>query len=81
MEHSKLLPKLIGITEMQKFFNCSRQTLYVKYLPHLNRIPTKTNRVLYLYEDVIKLKEKIEEKEFEEVFIDNQDKSSETDDI
>lgn len=67
METKTELPKLISIKGMMEFFKCSRPTLYSKYMPHLERFPTKDNRVMYVFEDVKKLKEKDEVKEYEEV--------------
>lgn len=72
MKTKEALPQLISIKGMQAFFKCSRPTLYSKYMPHLKRHPTTDNRVMYLFEDVQKLKERTEEKEYEEVNVENE---------
>ncbi len=69
METNKKKLKVIGIKGLQKFFNCSRITLYNRYLSRLVRVPSVDNRALYTYESALRVKQEDENKknEFEEV--------------
>lgn len=69
MRKSDKLPVLISIKSMEAYFNCSRTTLYIKYIPKLQRQATKGNKEMFLFEDVKKLKNEEIEKDFIEVDI------------
>lgn len=71
MRKSDDLPVLISIKSMKKYFNCSRTTLYNRYISKLERQPTKGNKVMFLFEDVKKLKQQESEQEYVEVDIDS----------
>lgn len=51
--------KLISIKEMENEFGVSRRTIYDKYKPFLEHVPTKDNRVYFNYEAAVALHKKI----------------------
>lgn len=51
--------RLITIKEMESLFGVSRQTIYGKYKPFLEHIPTKDNRVYFSYDAAVALHKKI----------------------
>lgn len=51
--------KLISIKQMEEEFGVSRRTIYDKYKPFLEHVPTKDNRVYFSYEAAVALHKKI----------------------
>lgn len=51
--------KLITIKEMGEQFGISRRTIYDKYKPFLEHVPTKDNRVYFNYDAAVALHKKI----------------------
>lgn len=52
-------PDLIGIKEMKELFGVSRTTIYEKYKPYLEHIPTTDNKVFFSRTAAIALHKKI----------------------
>lgn len=71
MKNNTVLPQLIDIQGMMKLFGCSRATVYNKYIPKLEKYPTKDNRTMFLFEDVKKLQVKYSQKEYEVVDVES----------
>lgn len=56
MEKQKI--DVITVRGMMKLYNISRSTIYKKYRPNLDPLPTKDQKIYFSYEEVKKLHEK-----------------------
>ena len=50
---------VITVRGMMKLFKISRSTVYNKYRPKLDPIPTKDQKVYFDYQEVLRLHEKL----------------------
>ncbi|MGX9985878.1 hypothetical protein [Soonwooa purpurea] len=57
MENTKI--DVITVRGIMKLYNVSRSTVYNKYRPKLDPIPTKDQKVYFDYEEVKKIHEKL----------------------